>query len=133
MAGALSLKMFKYSRAVSLSVSRWRGVSSLHLWSVRSMDNLARHQEPTVIPLQRVAVMSGSWHCLQRTLYSNEAGNKEIDEGKKESGKGRLTSSQRSSLERVKQIIKEYGTVAVVFHTVMSLTSVGICYMLVKM
>ncbi len=36
-----------------------------------------------------------------------------------------------SYTERIKVILKEYGAVGVAFHTVMSLSSVGTCYLLV--
>ena len=36
-----------------------------------------------------------------------------------------------SSTERIKVVLREYGTVAVVFHTVISLASLGTCYLVV--
>ena len=38
---------------------------------------------------------------------------------------------KQSSIQRIKVVLKEYGSVAVVFHTVMSLTSLGTCYLIV--
>ena len=37
-----------------------------------------------------------------------------------------------SSTERIKVVLKEYGGVGVVFHTVMSLCSLGTCYLIVS-
>lgn len=37
-----------------------------------------------------------------------------------------------SSTQRIKVVLKEYGGVAVVFHTVMSLASLGTCYLIVS-
>ena len=37
-----------------------------------------------------------------------------------------------SSTERIKVVLREYGVVAVVFHTVMSLGSLGTCYLIVS-
>lgn len=39
---------------------------------------------------------------------------------------------KQSSTQRIKVVLKEYGGVAVVFHTVMSLTSLGTCYLIVS-
>jgi hypothetical protein len=36
-----------------------------------------------------------------------------------------------SSMERIKVVLREYGTVGVVFHTVISLASLGTCYLVV--
>ena len=38
----------------------------------------------------------------------------------------------KSYIQKVKKVLKEYGTVAVVFHTAISLASFGTCYLLVK-
>lgn len=40
--------------------------------------------------------------------------------------------AKQSSTQRVKVVIKEYGGVAVVFHTVISLCSLGTCYLIVS-
>lgn len=37
-----------------------------------------------------------------------------------------------SNTERIKVVLKEYGSVAIVFHTVMSLCSLGTCYLIVN-
>ena len=42
------------------------------------------------------------------------------------------SAPKKSSTERIKVILKEYGVVAVVFHTVMSLGSLGTCYLIVS-
>lgn len=39
---------------------------------------------------------------------------------------------KQSSTQRIKVVLREYGVVAVVFHTVMSLTSLGTCYLIVS-
>ena len=52
-----------------------------------------------------------------RAAYSNEAP---------------ASKKTQSYTERVKVIMKEYGTVGVVFHTVISLISLGTCYFLVS-
>ena len=41
-------------------------------------------------------------------------------------------AAKQSSTARVKVVIKEYGGVAVVFHTVISLCSLGTCYLIVS-
>eukprot|EP00731_Ephydatia_muelleri_P026923 Em0018g1023a len=38
----------------------------------------------------------------------------------------------KSYIQKVKKVLKEYGTVAVVFHTAVALCSYGTCYLLVK-
>lgn len=42
------------------------------------------------------------------------------------------SAKSKSSIQKIKVILREYGTVAVVFHTVMSLGSLGTCYLLVS-
>ena len=62
-----------------------------------------------------------------RAAYSNGAS------GKGTQGPGPSGSAPRlSNTERIKVLVKEYGTVAVVFHTIMSLFSLGTCYLLVS-
>ena len=62
-----------------------------------------------------------------RAAYSNGAS------GKGTQGQGPSGSAPRlSNTERIKVLVKEYGTVAVVFHTIMSLFSLGTCYLLVS-
>lgn len=59
----------------------------------------------------------------------------ERDGGKVVSAGGATSSSTRKRVgytERVKVVVKEYGTVAIVFHTVISLASLGSCYLVVK-
>ena len=41
------------------------------------------------------------------------------------------SAPKQSSIQRIKVVLKEYGGVAVVFHTVMSLASLGTCYLVV--
>lgn len=73
----------------------------------------------------------------QHALCSRD-GNKgpgEGDGGRVGSTAGAVSSSAGKRVgyvERVKVVIKEYGTVAVVFHTVISLASLGSCYLVVK-
>lgn len=60
-----------------------------------------------------------------RSRYSNEAGG---------SGSSGSTTSVKAlySTDRIKVILREYGTVAVVFHTAISLFSLGSCYLVVN-
>ena len=43
------------------------------------------------------------------------------------------SESTKWNLANVRRVLREYGTVAVVFHTVMSLASLGTCYTVVNM
>ena len=45
---------------------------------------------------------------------------------------GKETAKAQSSTERIKIILREYGTVAFVFHISMSLCTLGTCYILVS-
>ena len=73
--------------------------------------------------------------------YSSESGPKDSNTGSSAAptetstggpGGGAPAGKAVSSTERIKIILKEYGTVAVVFHTSMSLCVLGICYLLVS-
>ena len=67
---------------------------------------------PSTVPTEH-RVVSGNVFSLVRTrLYSSPA-------------------AKLSSTERIKVVLREYGAVAVVFHTVMSLASLGTCYLVV--
>lgn len=45
---------------------------------------------------------------------------------------GREGATELSQMQRFKQMVKEYGTVVVIFHVCISLISLGICYTLVS-
>lgn len=45
---------------------------------------------------------------------------------------GQGSAARLSNTEKIKVLVKEYGTVAVVFHTIISLFSLGTCYLLVS-
>lgn len=53
--------------------------------------------------------------------------------GKDSSGDDKAVESTKWNLANVRRVLREYGTVAVVFHTVMSLASLGTCYTIVNM
>ena len=60
-----------------------------------------------------------------RVRYSNEAS------GGGSGGSAATPMKALSSTGRIKVILREYGSVAVVFHTAMSLFSLGSCYLVV--
>ena len=79
--------------------------------------NFTRPGTPA-FPLHHVAcgerfLPSGSLSAVQIQCYSSSA-------------------PKLSSTERIKVVLREYGVVAVVFHTVMSLGSLGTCYLVVS-
>ena len=45
---------------------------------------------------------------------------------------GQSNNKPKSNIDKIRMILKEYGTVGVVFHTCISLTSLGTCYVLVS-
>lgn len=93
--------------------------SSLFFTSARNSFN-----STTTSIIHRYWMRSVRQRFQPRTRYSNEA-----------SGKGSSSSSSVRALystDRIKVILKEYGTVAVVFHTVISLCSLGSCYLVVS-
>ena len=51
----------------------------------------------------------------------------------KRSGAEKAVESTKWNIANVRCVLREYGTVAVVFHTVMSLGSLGTCYTIVNM
>ena len=48
-------------------------------------------------------------------------------------GAEKVVESTKWNIANVRRVLREYGTVAVVFHTVMSLGSLGTCYTIVNM
>ena len=68
---------------------------------------------------------------LQCSLYTN--GPEKAGAGEGATMKtGSAAVAKLSNTQRIKVVLKEYGTVAFVFHMSMSLFSVGMCYLLVK-
>ena len=63
-----------------------------------------------------------------RAAYSNGTSGK----GAQGQGSSSGSAARLSNTERIKVLVKEYGTVAVVFHTIISLFSLGTCYLLVS-
>ena len=73
---------------------------------------------PTLYAQSRKGIVSGVSRInprIQRLTYSN----------------GVSLNNSQSHIDRIKVIMKEYGSVGVAFHITMSLCSVGICYLLV--
>lgn len=58
---------------------------------------------------------------VQRVMYSNST-----------TSTSPVPKKSQSYMERIKLIMKEYGSVGVIFHTVISLFSIGTCYYLVS-
>ena len=75
-----------------------------------------------------------------RRRYSNDSSKPSSQDGGTEAGPSSSTASGESaasgkaasSTERIKVILREYGTVAFVFHISMSLCTLGTCYLLVS-
>lgn len=94
---------------------------------------------PLLIP-QGAVVTSPRYLSTHCALCSRDGSKDPGVDGEREGGKvgntGGVVSSSAGKrvgyVERVKVVIKEYGTVAVVFHTVISLASLGSCYLVVK-
>lgn len=80
--------------------------------SYRTLQAQSRIQHPTCKTLESCRVNVGS----QRVMYSNGTSPKKV----------------QSYTGRIKVILKEYGSVGVIFHTVVSLFSLGTCYFLVS-
>ena len=57
----------------------------------------------------------------QSAAYSNGA-----------ESQGAVVSKKLSNTEKIKIVVKEYGTVAIIFHTCISLFSLGSCYLAVS-
>ena len=55
-----------------------------------------------------------------------------LTQGSLEGAKQHLRKSE-STFVQLKRVIKQYGTVATVFHTLISMVSLGIFYMIVNM
>lgn len=68
----------------------------------------------------------------QCAWLSNGAQRGEGDDRREEAEVKARALMQKGNVEKVKVIIKEYGSVAVVFHTAISLVSLGTCYLLVS-
>ena len=65
-----------------------------------------------------------------RTLHTSITRNGESSHsGKTEQQEG---ESKMTLKERLKCVVQEYGTTAIVFHVCISLTSLGLCYAAVK-
>ena len=66
-----------------------------------------------------------------RTLHTSISRNVENSSGSKtEQLEGE--NKQLTLKERLKFVVQEYGTTAIVFHVCISLTSLGLCYAAVK-
>lgn len=93
------------------------------LWtSLRARGSLLVHRE------QYEMVRRTNQLCKYTTNASQPSSQNQPQPNKLESN----TEKPKSSTERIKVILKEYGAVAFVFHISVSLCSVGTCYILVS-
>ena len=98
------------------------------------------------VPAEVVPAMKGSYvrplSSLPRTLYSStnlstalsrvNCGSTRVMYYSTAPESGGAPEKKESYTQRVKVVLKEYGPVAIVFHTVISLFSLGTCYLLVS-
>ncbi|XP_068721801.1 protein FAM210B, mitochondrial-like [Montipora capricornis] len=89
-----------------------------------------RQQIPTLRFVTRSVMQSMYVLHNGRTLHTSITRNGESSHsGKTERQEG---ESKMTLKERLKYVVQEYGTTAIVFHVCISLTSLGLCYAAVK-
>ncbi len=111
-------------------------VQPFTIWSASSCP-VRPPTRPTALATWSPLGCHAGWHQgAPLASFSSEAEGKERGEGSEVKGEGpedtRKALVRKGHVEKVKIVIKEYGTVAVVFHTAISLFSLGTCYMLVS-
>ena len=88
----------------------------------RELTRLGQHQPAANFILCRQSQHQGHIKPLTQTVaYSNGAEEPKVGGSKK-----------LSNTEKVKIVVREYGTVAIIFHTCISLFSLGSCYLAVS-
>ena len=92
--------------------------------SPRALDLSIHQSSISAVYKSRV---NGVVISLQSTMYSNDTTSTSPESSTSSTPKVSL-----SYTERIKLIMKEYGTVAIIFHTAISLFSIGTCYFLVS-
>lgn len=85
------------------------------------------------LPRYALRLQQGIWYSNDAPSASTGQPKSPNEEPKSSSEQAKSSTEQpKSYTQRIKVILKEYGTVAVVFHTVVSLFSLGTCYFLVN-
>ena len=99
----------------------------------RPMNTLVSRTDSNLNPLFSVHLHKWCFRRYNICRYQNRSPRAAYSNGAAGRGlQGQGSATRLSNTERIKVLMKEYGTVAVVFHTVVSLFSLGTCYLLVS-
>ena len=96
----------------------------------RAFTSPLRNYLPRRIVQTEFQTPANSLLCNARTLHTSVITN--TDKSPKEVTAHEQSGTQATLKDRMKIVVQEYGTTAIVFHVTISLTSLGICYAAVK-
>lgn len=107
MAGGVFIRPYAAFTVAGMTLRSRTATSLFPLWKIKNRSEEGHHVTSYASPGVKV-------RCFSNTTTPSDLGKK------------------RSNRERMKVLVRDYGATAVVFHTTISLTSLGLCYLLVS-